>query len=99
HALIGTIAWLAVLVVAAMLLALAGYRSRDPDSTVYAEISARLSVMPFGRWIAPDWGGSWGFSGPFREHPIGIFVLPALLARAGYPAEQAAFAVGAVFSM
>jgi 4-amino-4-deoxy-L-arabinose transferase-like glycosyltransferase len=47
----------------------------------------------------PQWWGLWGFEGPFREHPIGIFVLPALLAKAGYPAEQAAYAVGAVLSV
>lgn len=98
-ALVRAIAWLGVLITAAILLAASRYKSRDPDSTVYAEISARLSALPFSGWIAPDWGGSWGFSGPFREHPIGIFVLPALLARAGYPAAQAAFAVGAVFSV
>lgn len=92
-------AWASVLVVAAMLLAASGYRSRDPDSTVYSEISGRMSAMPFRTWLAPEWGGSWGFSGLFREHPIGIFVLPALLGRFGYPAEQAAFAVGALFSV
>ena len=92
-------AWLGGLTIAAILLAITGYTSRDPDSTVYAEISARLSLLPFRAWIAPDWGGSWGFSGPFREHPIGILVLPALLARAGYPAGQAAFVVGAASSV
>jgi 4-amino-4-deoxy-L-arabinose transferase-like glycosyltransferase len=92
-------AWAGVLIVAATLLAASAYRSRDPDSTVYAEISGRLSALPLRAWLAPEWGGSWGFSGPFREHPIGIFVLPALLGRLGYPAEQAAFAVGALFSV
>lgn len=94
-----SLAWLTVLVAAWALIALAAYRSRDPDSTVYSEISGRLSMLPLNRWIAPDWGGSWGLSGPFREHPIGIFVLPALLGLAGYPAEQAAYAIGALFSV
>jgi hypothetical protein len=88
-----------VLVGAWTLIALAAYRSRDPDSTVYSEISGRLSSRPVATWIAPDWGGSWGFSGPFREHPVGILVLPALLGRGGYPPQQAAFAVGALFSI
>jgi hypothetical protein len=92
-------AWAGVLVVAAALLAGSAYRSRDPDSTAYSEISGRMSSAPVRSWLAPDWGGSWGFTGPFREHPIGIFVLPALLGRAGYPPEQAAFAVGALFSI
>ena len=91
--------WGSALIAAAAALVLASYTSRDPDSTVYSEISARLSVLPFRAWIAPEWGGSWGFTGPFREHPVGIFVLPALLARAGYPAKQAAFALGALFSV
>ncbi len=94
-----SLAWLSVLMVAWALLAFAAYRSRDPDSTAYAEISGRLSMLPLSTWIAPEWGGSWELSGPFREHPIGILVLPALLGRAGYPAEQAAFAIGALFSV
>ncbi len=93
------LSWAIALAVAATLLALTAFKSRDPDSTVYSEISARLSLLPFRAWLAPEWGGSWGFSGPFREHPIGIFVPPALLARWGYPAEQAAFAVGALCSV
>lgn len=55
---IATCCWGSALIVAAAVLALAGYTSRDPDSTVYSEISARLSVLPFRVWIAPDWGGS-----------------------------------------
>ncbi|MSO46081.1 MAG: hypothetical protein EXQ59_04865 [Acidobacteria bacterium] len=95
----GVVAWLTVLMVAWALIAFAAYGSRDPDSTVYSEISGRLSMLPLSGWIAPDWSGSWGLSGPFREHPIGIFVLPALLGLAGYPAEQAAYAIGALFSV
>jgi 4-amino-4-deoxy-L-arabinose transferase-like glycosyltransferase len=93
------LAWTTVLLLAAGALAAAAFASRDPDSTVYAGISARLAVLPIGSWLVPEWWGLWGFEGPFREHPIGIFVLPALLARAGYPAEQAAYAVGAVCSV
>ena len=58
----GIIAWAGVLIVAAMLLAASAYRSRDPDSTVYAEISGRMSALPLRAWLAPEWGGSWGFS-------------------------------------
>src|SRR4051812_5617060 len=93
------LAWAGVVVIAATLIAASRYRSRDPDSTAYSEMSGRMASAPMQAWLAPDWGGSWGFTGPFREHPIGIFILPALLARAGYPAEQAAFAIGALFSI
>jgi hypothetical protein len=85
------------LAVAFVLLALTGYASRDPDSTVYAGIAARMSAEPPARWIAPEWWGAWGNEGLFREHPIGIFVLPAALARLGYPPVQAAYAVNAAF--
>ena len=37
--------------------------------------------------------------GLYREHPAGIFLLPALLARLGYPAQQAAYAVNAVYQL
>jgi 4-amino-4-deoxy-L-arabinose transferase-like glycosyltransferase len=92
-------AWTVVAALATLLLALSGFASRDPDSTVYAGISARLATLPVRSWLAPEWWGFWGLEGPFREHPIGIFVVPALVARLGYPAEQAAYAVGAVCSI
>jgi hypothetical protein len=80
-------------------MALTGYTSRDPDSTVYAGIAARMSGEPLPRWIAPEWWRSWGNEGLFREHPVGIFLLPALIARLGYPAAQAAYAVNAAFQV
>jgi hypothetical protein len=95
----GLLFWALAVAAAALLLALTGFESRDPDSTVYAEISARLSRVPVFTWLTPDWGGSWGLTGPFREHPVGIFVPPALLARWGYPPEQAAFVIGVLYSV
>ncbi len=84
-------AWLAALGVAAALLAWTGYRTRDPDSRAYIAIATQLAEQPIATWIAPQWWGAWGRQGPFREHPAGTFVLPALLTRAGYPAAQASF--------
>ncbi|HXE80237.1 MAG TPA: hypothetical protein VNK41_05770 [Vicinamibacterales bacterium] len=91
------LAWAAAVVVAAALIAATRFTSRDPDSAVYAGLSARLAAEPLQRWIAPEWWGHWGFEGPFREHPIGILLLPAALGRLGYPAPQAAYAVNACF--
>jgi 4-amino-4-deoxy-L-arabinose transferase-like glycosyltransferase len=96
---IATLAWTAALGASFVLIALVRFTSGDPDSTVYAGISARLAGEPFGRWIAPEWWGYWGFTGPFREHPIGILVLPALAGRLGYPALQAAYAVNGLFQV
>ncbi len=42
-----------------------------------------MSREPVGRWIAPEWPPGWYRHGHFREHPVGIHVLPALLARLG----------------
>lgn len=92
-------AWLVALCIAVALIALTGYASRDPDSTVYAGIAARLAEAPMSRWIVPEWWGRWGNEGLFREHPAGIFLLPALLTRTGYPASQAAYAVNAAFQV
>jgi 4-amino-4-deoxy-L-arabinose transferase-like glycosyltransferase len=91
------LAWAAVVVVAFVTLALVHYRARDPDSVLYARIAAELSRQPVDRWIAPTWPPGWYAQGLYREHPVGTFVLPALVARLGYPAEQAAYAVNAVF--
>jgi 4-amino-4-deoxy-L-arabinose transferase-like glycosyltransferase len=94
---LAALAWIAALAASFLLLALFQFRSGDPDSNVYAGISARLAAEPFVRWIAPEWWGQWDFTGPFREHPIGIFVLPALAGRLGYPPPQAAYAVHGLF--
>jgi hypothetical protein len=94
---VGAVAWITALTASAILLALTEYSSRDPDSTVYAGIAARLAQEPVHRWIAPEWWGLWGAHGLFREHPIGIFILPALVARLGFPAAQAAYLVNGCF--
>jgi 4-amino-4-deoxy-L-arabinose transferase-like glycosyltransferase len=92
-------AWLAAAVLSALLLAVFDYGSRDPDSTLYAGISARMAEQPLNRWIVPEWWGYWNLRGPYHEHPIGMFVGPAALARLGYPPEQAAYAVNGVFQI
>ena len=59
------------------------------DKLTYA---GRLSsVAPAAEWIAPDFPPGWFMTGPYREHPVGLFVPAALLARVGYPADQAAY--------
>jgi hypothetical protein len=85
--------WLLALAGAAVLLAAVSFTTRDADSRVYITIASKLSSEPVSRWIAPQWWGAWGMQGLFREHPIGTFLLPALLARAGYPAAQASFVI------
>lgn len=92
-------AWTSALLVAAALLGAGGYISRDPDSRVYSEISAQAATRPLTSWVAPRWWGVAGADEPFREHPFGIFVLPAMLVRLGFPALQAGYTVGALFSM
>jgi 4-amino-4-deoxy-L-arabinose transferase-like glycosyltransferase len=92
-------AWLAAAVLSALLLAAFAYRSRDPDSTLYAGISARMAEQPLDRWIVPEWWGYWNLRGPYHEHPIGMFVGPAALARLGYPSGQAAYAVNGFFQI
>jgi hypothetical protein len=85
--------WLFALILAAVLLAVTSFTTRDADSRVYITIASRLATEPFSRWIAPQWWGAWGMQGLFREHPIGTFVLPAFLGRFGYPPVQASFVI------
>jgi hypothetical protein len=80
-------------------LAAVAYRARDADSRLYAEIAARMAAAPVSRWIAPDFPPGWYMQGLFREHPVGLFVPAALLARTGYPAAQAAYAANAVYQV
>jgi hypothetical protein len=85
--------WILPWIVAAVLLAVTSFTTRDADSRVYITIASRMAAEPINRWIAPQWWGAWGMQGLFREHPIGTFILPALLGRAGYPPTQASFVI------
>jgi hypothetical protein len=91
------LAWTGAVLVSVGLIALAHYTTRDPDSRLYAGIAARLSQQPLAQWIAPEWWGFWGLQGPYCEHPVGIFLAPAALARIGFPAEQAAYAANVIY--
>lgn len=90
------LAWSLAIVFAGWLLAELRYRARDPDSALYARIAADLSRRPPEHWIAPSWPRA---GGPFREHPVGLFVPPALLGKLGYPPAQAAYAVNALYQV
>jgi hypothetical protein len=87
-------AWVAALLAVWVLLASTAFTSRDPDSAFYAVMSARLANGPAADIIAPEWGGLWNGTGLWQEHPIGIYLLPIALAKAGYPDAQAAYAAG-----
>ena len=87
-------AWVAALLVVWALIATIGFTSRDPDSAFYAVMSARLANGPLSGIIAPEWGGLWNGTGLWQEHPIGIYLAPIVLAWIGYPASQAAYAIG-----
>jgi 4-amino-4-deoxy-L-arabinose transferase-like glycosyltransferase len=89
--------WLGAFVLVAAILVLSRFTSDDPDSTLYAGIAARLAAQPVPRWIAPEWWGLWSrvdLEGLYVEHPVGFFVVPAVLARLGMPGEQAAYIFG-----
>ena len=92
-----TVAWAVVLSAAWVALAARGYGSRDPDSRLYAEITAQMAQAPAAGWIAPAFPPGWFMTGRFREHPVGLFVPAALLAKLGYPAAQAAYAMNALY--
>jgi len=91
--------WGACLLVVWALLAITHFASRDPDSAFYATVASRLASGPPSRWIAPEWGGLWGNTGLWQEHPAGIYALPLLLASLGYPPNQAAYAVGVALGL
>jgi hypothetical protein len=91
-------AWCAALLAALLALAALQYRAADPDSVLHAEIAARLGEEPPSLgWIAPEWPPGWYVQGLYREHPAGLFLLPALMVRLGYPAGQSAYAANALY--
>jgi 4-amino-4-deoxy-L-arabinose transferase-like glycosyltransferase len=92
-----SLAWLVCFLSVATLIVVTGFTSSDPDSALYAGLADRLSQEPIERWLAPEWWGFWThvhMSGLFREHPAGVLLLPAALARVGVPAVQGAYVVG-----
>ena len=91
--------WGVCLVAVWMLLVATSFVSRDPDSAFYAVMTARLANGPASAWIAPEWGGLWNGTGLWQEHPIGLYLVPIALARLGFPADQAAYAVGIAASL
>lgn len=86
--------WTACFLLVSVLLVVTRFTSDDPDSALYAALSARLADGPVSRWIAPEWWGHWDMEGLFREHPAGVFALPTLLGALGVPGVQAAYIVG-----
>lgn len=86
--------WTIGFVVVSALLVATRFASDDPDSALYAAQSARLAEEPVGRWIAPEWWGNWDHHGLFREHPVGVLLVPTTLASLGVPGVQAAYIVG-----
>jgi 4-amino-4-deoxy-L-arabinose transferase-like glycosyltransferase len=86
--------WILAFVVIASLLVMTGFTSDDPDSALYANLSARLAQGPASHWIAPEWWGYWDSEGLFREHPVGVFLIPTTLGAVGIPGVQAAYIVG-----
>jgi hypothetical protein len=86
--------WAVLFLVVATWLVATEFTSDDPDSALYAALSARLADGPVSRWIAPEWWGHWDSEGLFREHPAGVFFLPTVLGALGVPGVQAAYIVG-----
>lgn len=92
-----SLVWLACFLLVAALIVATGFTSTDPDSALYAGLADRLTQEPIERWLAPEWWGFWThvhMSGLFREHPAGVLLVPAALARVGVPAVQGAYIVG-----
>lgn len=94
----GWLAWGGAFAIAALALVLTNFNSQDPDSQTYARISARMAGQPLHTWIAPYWDGYRGWE-LFREHPVGVFLVPALLGKLGLPPVPAAYVAGVGFSM
>lgn len=91
--------WAAAFLLVAVLLVLTKFTSTDPDSALHAALSARLADGPVRGWIAPEWWGNWNHTDLYREHPIGVFLLPVMLGTLGVPTVQAAYIVGVAASV
>ncbi len=91
--------WLAAFLLVASVLVAMRFESEDPDSALYAALAERLTELPIDEWIAPSWWGLWDGAGLFREHPAGVLVPTAALARLGVPARQGAYVLGLAYGL
>ena len=81
--------WLVTFLLLCLLAVVFPYEYRDSDSSAYHSISQKLAGQPLSRWCAPEWWGHGYNAGLFRDHPPGIFWLPAALVRLGVPGRSA----------
>ncbi len=91
------VVWVIAFIAVAALLVAMKFKSHDPDSALYADLSAKLSTQPLNRWTSPEWWGLWPdahLSGYFIENPAGLFWVPAALGRLGLPPVQGAYVFG-----
>lgn len=91
--------WTIAFILISSVLIQLNYRSRDPDSALYSDMTAKMAERPLKEFIAPQWWGLWNNQGPFHEHPVGFFIFPVLLTKIGLPADQSVYIVNAVFQL
>lgn len=85
------------LVVLCAIVTIFPYEYFDSDSSCYSSISQKLASRPLGEWCAPQWWGHGGNHGLFRDHPPGIFWLPALMVRLGVKGNIAALCANYIY--
>jgi 4-amino-4-deoxy-L-arabinose transferase-like glycosyltransferase len=73
------------------------FEYHDSDSSCYSRISQELAAEPLQTWCAPQWYGHGGNQGLFRDHPPGIFWLPAVLVRVGIKDSRAALCANFIY--
>lgn len=93
--------WAVALLVCLVVLVLTRYNSRDPDSQFYVLIVEQLATKPWRDWIAPTWMGFFQFKHTdfIKDHFVGHFIPALLLARAGFPAQQALYAMNLLYQI
>jgi 4-amino-4-deoxy-L-arabinose transferase-like glycosyltransferase len=88
--------WL-VLIAYGIIVSAFPFDYHDSDSSAYSRISQELAHEPILTWCAPQWWGHGGNQGLFRDHPPGLFWLPALLVRAGVKDSRAALCANFIY--
>jgi 4-amino-4-deoxy-L-arabinose transferase-like glycosyltransferase len=89
--------FLLALIVYGIIVSAFPFDYHDSDSSAYSRISQELAYEPILTWCAPQWWGHGGHQGLFRDHPPGLFWLPALLVRAGVKDSRAALCANFIY--
>ncbi|WP_417336296.1 glycosyltransferase family 39 protein [Halobacteriovorax marinus] len=93
--------WILVIAVLAIIIVRTDYAARENDSRLYSIFTQQLAGKPFSKINTLEWQGSSAFSEtetPYvRDHLIGQFIFPVIIAKLGYSSKHAIYLANIIY--